>query len=76
MRVGCIWQSMQGLHPCSGVCECCAVRVQIGRMGAVAIAKAVAGLPKLERLELDENQISEDGIAHLKVRKTALPSML
>ena len=49
---------------------------QIGRMGAVAIAKAVAGLPKLERLELDENQISEDGIAHLKVRENGLPSIL
>ena len=36
-------------------------------MGAVAIAKALASCSKLERLELDENQISEDGVAHLKV---------
>ena len=36
-------------------------------MGAVAIAKALASCFKLERLELDENQISEDGVAHLKV---------
>ncbi len=41
--------------------------MQIGRMGAVAIAKAVASCSKLEKLELDENQISEDGITHLKV---------
>lgn len=43
--------------------------VQIGRMGAVAIAKAVAGCPKFERLELDENQISEYGVLHLEVRR-------
>ena len=56
------------------VCDCCAVHAQIGRMGAVAVAKAVAGLSKLERLDLDENQISEDGIAHLKVRATYCPA--
>ena len=36
-------------------------------MGAVAIAKAVASCSSLQKLELDENQISEDGVAHLKV---------
>ena len=41
--------------------------MQIGRMGAVAIAKAVASCSSLQKLELDENQISEDGVAHLKV---------
>ncbi len=41
--------------------------MQIGRMGAVAIAKAVSSCYSLQKLELDENQISEDGVAHLKV---------
>ena len=39
---------------------------QIGRMGAVALARAVAGARGLQKLELDDNQISEDGGLHLK----------
>ena len=41
---------------------------QIKRAGAVAIGRAVASLPAFERLLLDENEISADGIAQLKVR--------
>jgi large subunit ribosomal protein L31/Ran GTPase-activating protein 1 len=38
----------------------------IGRGGACAVAKAVAALPALERLELDDNQISEAGLEALR----------
>lgn len=41
--------------------------MQIGRLGAVALAKAVAGAAHLERFDLDENQISEGGIDQVKV---------
>ena len=47
------------------------IMLQIGRMGAVAIAKALATCSSLEKLELDENQISEDGVTHLKVGSPA-----
>ena len=43
---------------------------QIKRAGAVAVSRAVASLPAFERLLLDENEISADGIAQLKVRNT------
>ena len=39
----------------------------MGRVGAVAVAKAVKVSRGLQRLELDDNQISEDGVEHLKV---------
>ena len=42
------------------------LHAQIGRMGAVALARAVAGAKGLQKLELDDNQISEDGVSHLK----------
>ena len=41
--------------------------MQIGRLGAVALAKAVAGAANLERFDLDENQISEGGVDQVKV---------
>lgn len=41
--------------------------MQIGRIGAVALAKAVAGCAQLERLDLDENQISEGGVDQITV---------
>lgn len=41
--------------------------VQIGRSGALAVAKAVKGSSGLQLLGLDENQISETGIEVLKV---------
>ncbi len=41
--------------------------MQIGRLGAVALAKAVAGAANLERFDLDENQISEGGIDQIQV---------
>ena len=41
---------------------------QIKRAGAMAIGRAIASLPAFKRLLLDENEISSDGIAQLKVR--------
>ncbi|EIE18561.1 RNI-like protein [Coccomyxa subellipsoidea C-169] len=44
-----------------------AIAAAIGRLGAVALAKAVASSgAKLERLDLDDNQISEGGIDQIK----------
>ncbi len=40
---------------------------QIKRAGVMAIGRAVASLPGFKRLLLDENEISADGIAQLKV---------
>lgn len=45
---------------------------QIGRLGAVAIAKAVSGAGQLEWLDLDDNQISEAGVEHVKVTLLAV----
>ena len=42
----------------------------MGRVGAVAVAKAVKVSRGLQRLELDDNQISEDGMDHLRVRSS------
>ena len=39
---------------------------QIRRGGACAVAKAVAALPLLETLELDDNEISEAGVEALR----------
>jgi hypothetical protein len=41
-------------------------------MGAVALARAVKGSKGLQRLELDDNQISEDGVAHVQARCSKL----
>ncbi len=49
--------------------------VQIGRMGAMAIGKAVAACSSLQKLELDENQVSEDGVSHLKVCQLLCPAL-
>jgi hypothetical protein len=48
---------------------------QMGRVGAVAVAKAVKVSRGLQRLELDDNQISEDGVEHLRVRSSSSSSI-
>ena len=45
---------------------------QMKRAGAVAVGRAVAKLPAFERLLLNENEISADGIAQLKVRTSTV----
>lgn len=55
-----MWRNMQSTFLC--VCA-----VQIRGKGAVAITKAVAGLPHLRSLLLDENEISESAIAAIQV---------
>lgn len=39
----------------------------IGRDGAVSIVKILPSKPNFRRLELDENQISEEGIEEIQV---------
>lgn len=52
----------------------CVCAVQIRGKGAIAITKAVAGLPHLRSLLLDENEISESAIGVIQV--TPLPPRL
>ena len=39
----------------------------IQRAGAVAVVKALRGKPRFEKLDIDANEISADGIAEMKV---------
>ena len=41
---------------------------QIHGPGALAVARAIARLPHLDSLQLDENEISDDAVAAIRVR--------
>ena len=40
---------------------------EIHRAGAVAVVKALRGKPRFDKLDIDANEISADGIAEMKV---------
>lgn len=62
------WQRSVWVMGHKGVVSVTVVRAQIGRMGAVALARSVKGSKGLQHLELDDNQISEDGVTHVQAR--------
>ena len=57
--------SLQGL---AGLQELDLCGNQIHGPGALAVARAVAWLPHLDSLQLDENEISDGAVAAIKVR--------